>query len=238
MNPKKRNLVKEEVREHFRFTVASIILCVIVIFALTKFFQVTPGESLFDGIHYSHLFLATITPVAIYYGFNRNIFRAIAVGVLSSSIGCSISDSVFPYLGGHLLGYPMTLHICIIEEPHFAWSAIFAGAFAGIFLPRMFKKITHVTHFVHTFAASMASMVYLLTFGFTGGDALQIVSLILVLFFSVLVPCLLSDIVIPSLVFSESSFNEIMEHHNHNHGGHSHNHSHAKDTEKVTTDVK
>ncbi len=185
------------------------------------------NEGLFSKIHYVHLFLATITPVAIYYAFNKDAVRAIGVGILSSSIGCTVSDSVFPYLGGHLLGYNMTLHICILEEPQFAWSAIFIGGFAGIFLPRLFKKITHVTHFVHTFAASMAAIVYLLTFGFNGTDVMQIVSLILILFVSVLVPCLLSDIVIPSLVFSESSFNEIMEHH-HGHS-HSHAHSHTKD---------
>lgn len=170
------------------------------------------SQDLFKKIHYAHLFLATITPVAIYYAFNKDVIRAIGIGILSSSIGCTVSDSVFPYLGGKLLGYNMDLHICILSEPQYAWSAIFIGAFMGIFLSKFFKNITHFTHFTHTFAAAMASIVYLLTFGFTGGDALQIAYLILILLVSVLVPCLLSDIIIPSLVFSESSFNEIMEH--------------------------
>ncbi len=199
-----------------------------MILVLNKFVHGYLSQDLFNKIHYIHLFLATITPVAIYYAFNKDVVRAIGVGILSSSIGCTVSDSIFPYLGGHLLGYNMTLHICILSEPQFAWSAIFAGAFSGIFLPKLFKKITHVTHFIHTFAASMASIVYLLTFGFTGSDAVQIIYLILILLFSVLIPCLLSDIVIPSLVFSESSFNEIMEHtHGHNHSHmHSDNHNH------------
>ncbi|MBS1516074.1 MAG: hypothetical protein JSS63_13640 [Bacteroidetes bacterium] len=223
MNSQRLHIVKEEVSEHLKFTVISVLLCLSLILVINKFAQGYMNETTFSSIHYIHLFLATITPVAIYYAFNPDVVRAIGVGILSSSIGCTVSDSVFPYIGGHLFGYDMKLHICILEEPQYAWAAIFIGAFAGIFLPRLFKKITHVTHFVHTFAATTAAIVYLLTFGFTGSDTIQIIYLIIILFISVLVPCLLSDIVIPSLVFSESSFNEIMEHH------HSHSHSHNHD---------
>lgn len=206
-----KHIIKEEISEHLKFTIISITISFIGILLLNKYQKSFLTQDLFKQIHYLHLLLASITPASLYYLYKKDTIRAVGVGILSSSIGCTISDSVFPYLGGNLLDFKMILHICLLSEPQFAWTAVFAGAFIGILLARTFSKVTHISHFAHTFVASVSALTYIITFG-QSDSPYSVFFIIIILLFSVLIPCMLSDIVIPSLVFSESSFNDIMCH--------------------------
>jgi hypothetical protein len=154
------------------------------------------------------------------------LILGILLSVTSSSITCSLSDIVFPYLGGILLQYEMDFHLCIIEEPFLSWIFIFSGAFIGFFLSAYIRKLSRYTHSVHIFLSSMAAGMYLITFG-VGLLSLKALIFLPILIVSVLLPCVMNDIGVPSYVISVSerlgkSKDEILasmheEHHGHKH---------------------
>jgi hypothetical protein len=104
-----------------------------------------------------------------------------------------MSDIVFPYLGGTLIGGTVTLHICFIEHPWLIALSAFAGIAIGLLRPW-----TRFPHAGHVLLSTYASLFYLTTFGVA--DWVPLLPLaFLILFVAVWVPCCASDIVFPLL---------------------------------------
>ena len=102
-----------------------------------------------------------------------------------------------------MLGVPMTLHVCLIQHPLVVLPFVFAGIFVGFVLPSV-QRSTFFSHAVHVLLSSIATMLYLISFGIA--DWLKFAALVfLLLFAAVMVPCCTSDIVFPLLFTRQES---------------------------------
>jgi hypothetical protein len=229
---KYKNIFLDELDNHIRFTIFAVLLAAVIIFLMRQYifpsyFQSTgSSEELFEGFFISHLFFAALTPAALFSIYKRSLWLGIGIAIITSSVTCTLSDIVFPYIGGLLLKYDMHFHVCIIEEPVKAWSFIIGGAFIGYFLSQYVRKLSRYTHTAHILLSSLAAGMYLITYGvaFLSLKALVFIPILIV---SVLVPCVMNDIGIPSYIVSMLGKNkkekkEILdsihaEHHDHHH---------------------
>jgi hypothetical protein len=153
------------------------------------------------------------------------VWLGVLVAVITSSITC-INDIVFPYLGGLTLGYDMHFHICIVEEPLASWSFIISGAVIGFILSPSVTKLSRFTHGLHIFLSSTAAGLYLVTYGV---EAFSIKTLLFIpiILVSVLVPCVMNDIGVPSYIVSfnpQAGINkkELLDEIHHEHHDHHH----------------
>lgn len=232
MEHKYKNIFADELYNHLKFTIWAVVIAAALIALYKQFIipathiQASGSEGLFEGFFVSHLFFASLTPAAIFRIYKKPIWIGVIVSVISSSVTCSLSDIVFPYLGGKLLGYSMDFHICIIEEPITAWSFVISGALIGFFLSDRVKKLSRYTHGAHILLSSLAAGMYLVAYG-VGLLSLKALIFLPILIISVLVPCVLNDIGVPSYIVTLTSktgkarkemLDEIhSEHHGHHH---------------------
>lgn len=223
------NIFIDELSTHWKFTAGAVILSALIIGVLKfSFFpEASPDtEHLFEGFFIAHLFFASLTPASLLAKYNRALWLGVVVAIATSSVTCTLSDIVLPYLGGLVLGYDMHFHICIIEEPLTAWSFIIGGALLGFLLSGSVRKLSRFTHGFHILLSSTAAGMYLITYGV---HVLSFKALVFlpILVVSVLVPCVLNDIGVPSYIVSINAgsrkdkrglLDEIHhEHHDHHH---------------------
>ncbi|MDP8212987.1 MAG: hypothetical protein P9X22_06845 [Candidatus Zapsychrus exili] len=196
-----------ELAEHFPYSVMGVLFSIIVMGILT-FIAKTVGssdalpsvsEELFHIFHPAHVFFSAVATTSMFWRHdNKNIFKAIAIGLIGSIGICGISDIFFPFIGGSILGIHMHLHICILEDPSLILSFAVVGVLSGILVAKSIDKSTQYSHSVHIFLSSMASLLYLISFGMI--DWMHaIVPVFFVTVFAVVLPCCLSDIVFPIL---------------------------------------
>lgn len=157
-------------------------------------FSSETSRAIFHTLHPAHIILSALVTTAMYRRYREDIVVAVAVGFAGSVAICSISDIVFPYLGGALIGFPITSHVCFIEHPlPVAFSAL-AGISIGLLRPW-----TRFPHAGHVLLSTYASLFYLTTFGTLVNWIPFLPFIFLVLFVSVWIPCCVSDIVFPLL---------------------------------------
>jgi hypothetical protein len=228
-----RGIFLSELSHHIWFTAGAVLVAAALIIAARFIIfagtlrNETISENLFEGFFISHLFFASLTPAALFSIYKRTLWLGIALAVVSSALTCTLSDIVFPYLGGILLNYRMLFHVCIVEEPFLSWTFIFAGAFLGFFLSQYVRRLSRYTHSVHIFLSSLAAGLYLVAFGV---DVLSFKALLFIpiLVVSVLTPCVMNDIGVPSMIVSASfksaaKRKEALEELHEEHHGHKHN---------------
>ncbi|MCX7877506.1 MAG: hypothetical protein N2510_02570 [Ignavibacteria bacterium] len=222
------NIFIDEIIIHWKFTLSAVILSAALIFIWKHFLNRLNhyGETLFEFFFISHLFFASLTPAALLSKYRRVFWLGLTVAIVSSSVTCTLSDIILPYLGALLLGYNMSLHICIIEEPLISVIFIISGALTGYILSMKIIKLSRYTHAAHILLSSFAAGMYLITYG--AGD-LSLISLVFipVITLSVLLPCVANDIAVPSYFVSLNLQNNAErqnltddihgEHHNHHH---------------------
>lgn len=226
------NIFAVELSNHIRFTFLAVIIAAILLILSRKYlFSSYTGstllsEDLFDGFFISHLFFASLTPSALFSTYSRNMLLGVILAIATSAITCTLSDIIFPYAGGLLLSYNMSFHVCIIEEPMLAWTFIISGALLGFFLSKYIRKLSRYTHSAHILISSLAAGLYLISYG-VGFLSLKALLFIPIIFISVLVPCVMNDVGVPSYIVSLSAKAEInkkemlrdlhAEHHGHGH---------------------
>lgn len=223
------NIFLDELSTHWRFTFGAVVTSAILIIILkqTNIIKAHYGEEgLFETFFISHLFFAALTPASLLSKYRSVIWLGVIVAIITSSITCTLSDIVFPYLGGLTLGYNMHFHVCIIEEPVTAWIFIVTGALLGFFLSPYVRKLSRFTHGFHIFLSSTAAGLYLVTYG-VDVFSYKTFAFIPILLVSVLIPCVLNDIGVPSYIISinppsgknkRDLLDEIhSEHHHHHH---------------------
>ncbi len=189
-----KHIIKE-LKTHMPFTsfgaLTGIIIMVIVI--LTKV-PSHVSESIFYILHPLHIVLSAIVTTAMYKLHGGKALAGILIGYVGSIGIATISDTIFPYLGGMLVGAKMELHIGFIEK----WWLVNPLAFLGIAIGWL-KPTTRIPHFGHVLLSTWASLFNLMAFGVASWMRL-LPFVFLTLFFAVWIPCCLSDIVFP-LIF-------------------------------------
>jgi hypothetical protein len=157
---------------------------------------------LFHSFHYLHIVYAVIGTMVTFSRFSRNLVRGVILSVVSPAIFCTLSDVVLPALAGEILGVDMKIHICFLSwyDALNVIPLMLVGLVTGIVL-RSHKEsslgfFSLGSHFVHILISSLASLFYMVSYGF--GEWYQSMGLLfLLLVIAVVVPCTLSDVVIP-----------------------------------------
>lgn len=154
------------------------------------------SKELFHVFHPAHILISAVTTTAMFWKHEKRLVKAIIVGSIGSLTICGLSDIFFPFVGGLLLGFPMDIHICILQEPGLVLPFAVVGVMAGLLVTKSIEKSTQYSHSAHIFISSGASILYLSGYGLT--DWIHSVGAVfLVAIVAVMVPCCLSDIAFP-----------------------------------------
>lgn len=184
-----------ELKDHIPFTALASSLALIIMLSLYSYnpnFLLAQSKNLFHIFHPVHILFSAIVTTAIFYKYKKNIYKSIGIGFIGSVGICSISDIIIPYLGGVILNTEMSFHFCLIEHPLFLLIAAFIGIGFGLIIRK-----TIFSHSVHVLISTMASLLYLIEYGFVWYQA--IFQTFIIVFIAVIVPCCTSDIVFPVL---------------------------------------
>jgi hypothetical protein len=150
-----------------------------------------------------HIVFATTGTLITFFRFSKNVSRALLVGILSPMVFCVLSDAVLPYIGGRMLGVSMDLHFCFISEWHNVIPFLCVGLINGFVMRHHCdsEQASHglTSHAMHIFVSSLASMFYLVSHGLADWYT-QIGMVFLLLIVSVVIPCTLSDVVVPMFI--------------------------------------
>ncbi len=161
------------------------------------------AKILFHSFHFMHLVFASAGTLITFFKFSSNAFKGLLVGIFSPLFFCILSDAILPYLGGKALGVSMHFHLCFLTELHNILPFLFVGILSG-FATRFIKADTRAlhslgSHAAHIFVSSMASIFYLVSHGFFDWYT-KIGFVFMFLIFAVVIPCTLSDLVVPMMV--------------------------------------
>lgn len=202
----RHNTIKDEIICHLPIAIFAVAMTMVVLSFLS---YITPADvnahgahQLFHNFHYLHLLFAATGTVLTFRKYSKNIFIGILVGFLVPAVFCTLSDAILPYFSGELLGVDMSFHWCFIKKLGRVLPFLFAGMLNGWFMSEHDSNrqlfYSQGFHFLHIFISAMASILYLVSFGFADWHksiGLVFIQLILV----VLIPCTLSDIVVPMI---------------------------------------
>jgi len=187
----------------FSVAFALIILSILSAFSLGVLHEnlVQQGaELLFHSFHFMHIVFAATGSIIAFSRFSKNIWAALLVGTVSTTFFCMLSDMIFPYLGGRMLGVPMHFHICFVSDTLKVVPFLFVGVSNGLILSKhhdsKLGSYAISSHSAHILVSSLASTFYLVSHGFTNWYA-YIGLVFLLLIVAVVVPCTLADVVVP-----------------------------------------
>jgi len=198
--------VKEELREHLPYTIFSVAIGIAVLGVFTfmaKLLEadiIEPSHGLYHVFHPLHILFSAAATTAMFWRHSKKLFNAIIIGFIGAVGVCGISDIFMPYISGYLLGVEkMHLHICIIEHFMVILPFVIIGIILGLLVSPNTHKSTIFSHSGHVLTSSMASILYLVSYGLT-----EWIHVIGMLFFymvlAVIIPCCASDIVFPVLL--------------------------------------
>jgi hypothetical protein len=207
--------LSDELICHFPYAVAGVAFSLIVVSFLTYLSATIHGDSshmcdgagiLFHSFHFMHIAFAVTGTLVTYLRFSRNIIKALVVGTIVPSFFCVLSDAVLPYLGGRALGVAMEFHLCFVSELANVLPFLAVGLINGFVLSRHHASRQPVfsvySHAIHIFVSSFASLFYLISHGCVCWyECIGFVFLFLII--AVVVPCTLSDVVVP-LTFAKA----------------------------------
>jgi len=192
--------ILSELKHHIPFTLIATLIAVILI-AIIYQKNILISESFFHIIHPLHLFVSATVSAAIFYKYKNNFIQALLIGISASIIIGSLSDVIFPYLGGALLNFGTYFYLPLFEEPILIFSVAILGSIIGIE-----TKFTKIPHFVHVLLSVFAGLFYLVFFS-ASLNLINFIEIFLIVFVTVLIPCCISDIVFP-LLFVEKNENK------------------------------
>jgi hypothetical protein len=181
-----------ELKEHIPFTIIATLIAVLIIMYVQFILKKEIPDELFHTLHPLHILVSAIATSGIYYKYKKNIFQAILIGIIGAIIIGSISDIIFPYLGGTLLNLNTEFHLPIIENTLLILLVAAIGSVLGTF------KITKIPHMLHVLLSVFASLFYLITFS-PEFNMIYFIASFFIVFIAVIIPCCISDIIFPLL---------------------------------------
>ena len=157
-------------------------------------------SDIFHVFHPIHVLFSATATTAMFRRYDKKIYKAAIVGAVGALGVCAISDIFFPYIGGLISGAEMELHVCLVEDPMSIIPFTVFGIIVGLFAADVFseRKSTIFSHSGHIFISTMASLLYLTAYGFSGWMQ-NMFSVFLILILAVFIPCCISDIIFPLL---------------------------------------
>ena len=205
--PRRVSVLAIEFAHHLPYTIISSLIAMAAVwyFGVTQLPKLTaagtsPWEWSFHILHPMHIALSAIATTSVFWRHERQLLKALLVGFFGTIMPCGLSDYIFPFIGGRLLlGQPLGLHICLIEEPMLVLPFAVLGVLAGLLFEERLSGSSVFSHGAHVFVSSLASLLYLVSFGFTAWltDVHLVFPVFVVVVIAVWVPCCLSDIAIP-----------------------------------------
>lgn len=197
--------LRSELQIHLPYTIFSVSAGMLVLGLLTFVATLlkaqdisTPSQQLFHIFHPVHMLFSATATTAMFWRHERRLLKASVIGFIGAVAICGISDIIIPYISGSLLGVKMDLHICIIEHPMLILPFVAMGIFAGFVVSSEIKS-TIFSHSAHVLVSSMASILYLVSFGLS--DWILVSGLVLIyMVLAVMIPCCTSDIIFPLLL--------------------------------------
>lgn len=229
----KSNRLSKELKVHFPFTAFSAAAGIVIVAIITIFLssiQTLDGDDLnttddheqghleadissesrelFHVFHPIHVLFSASATTAMFWRFDKRLVRAVLVGFTGSIAICGVSDIFMPYIGGSLTGMEMELHICIIDHPEIVVPFAIFGVILGLIAADVFfdRMATLTSHSSHVFISTMASILYLTSYGFLNWMS-KIFPVFLIVVLAVLIPCCTSDIIFPLLFAKEEIHN-------------------------------
>ena len=195
-----------ELKNHSPFTIFGAITGIVI---MLFFHNISPKVSynIFYILHPIHVVLSALVTASMYKLYTRgkdNLWILFIIGYVGSIGIATLSDSIIPYAGEVILDLPnREIHIGFIEK----WWLVNPLAGVGILIA-YFKPTTKFPHSGHVLLSTWASLFHVIM---ASGQALNWPGYLVVfffLFFSVWIPCCLSDIVFP-LLFVKDKDNPI-----------------------------
>jgi len=196
-------LIYSELKIHSPFTILGA-LTGIVIIVICSFITIPANLSynIFYTLHPIHVLLSALVTASMYElhaSGKCTIWILILIGYCGSVGIATLSDCLIPYLGEVLLDLPNRgIHLGFIEE----WWLVNPLAFLGIAIA-YYNPTTKFPHAGHVLLSTWASLFHIIM---AVGDTLTWFSYLVVfffLFFSVWIPCCISDIAFPLLFVKE-----------------------------------
>ena len=208
-----------ELREHLPFSILAVLLA-LSLFGIVHSIQTLDAHKssrIFHVFHPIHLLLSAAATTSVFWTYEKKVIKSVLVGFFGSTIICSISDILLPMLGAHIFLQDMHLHICLLEEPELVLPFLVLGIFVGIFSSHLLDRASFFSHSGHVLVSAVSSLLYLTSYGV--GNLLDSLGWILVLLvFAVLIPCCLSDLVLPVLFArTDKGRQKLLRHHLHSH---------------------
>jgi hypothetical protein len=163
------------------------------------------GE-LFHVFHPIHVFFSAAATTAMFWAFDKKLMKSIVIGFIGSLAICGLSDIAIPFIGGSIARMDMKLHVCLIDHALSILPFAVFGILLGLASAELFTthSPTIFSHSAHVFVSTMASILYLTSFGFVQWmNNMFTVFIIVVL--AVLIPCCTSDIVFPLLFVKKTN---------------------------------
>jgi len=189
--------ILKELKEHVPFTFLAVAVSIGVVVFVRYYLVKELSEEFFHFFHFSHIIVSAMVTGALYYKYKEKIINALVVGFSGALIIGSLSDIIFPYLGGLILGLDIHFHLPLIEETASVLIFAFIGSLAGVIF-----KITKFPHFAHVFLSVFASLFYILIFSPVFVLS-HFVGAFFVVFLAVIIPCCVSDIIFPLLFIKQ-----------------------------------
>jgi hypothetical protein len=198
--------VCDEVLCHLPYAIFSVALAMIFLSLLSC----SSGQDvdtiltyrLFHNFHFLHLLFAGTGTMLTFRRYSKKVFLGVFVGFCVPVIFCTFSDAVLPYLGGVFINLDMKFHWCFINHLSTVLPFLLVGMLNGwIVSTHTSTKVLFYSvgvHFLHIFISSMASILYLVSFGFNEWWT-RMGFVFLYMIVVVLIPCTLADIVLPAL---------------------------------------
>jgi hypothetical protein len=198
----KRFHIWHELKAHLPFSAGAVLVSFAIVWLLEHWGKIGNLQSAFHIFHPSHLLLSATATTAMFWRHDKRIFKAALIGLFGTVPICGLSDSFMPYLGGLILGQDMHLHICIIEHPTMVYPFVLIGIAIGILGAQYLRNITFFSHAAHVVISSLASILYIISFGLTDWIP-YLGGLVIIVLLSVMIPCCFSDIVFPLFFIHE-----------------------------------
>ena len=158
---------------------------------------------LFHIIHYIHILCAIISSMMMFNKYAvKNKLVISLLSVINSILFCTLSDIIFPTIATKFLDISIPIHFCFLHTDDLFNLGLFAllGVIGGISLLYGNKKqsisIARILHVGHIWFGCIAALLYILAHcdidWFVNSG-----SIICLLFVSVVIPCIISDVIIP-----------------------------------------
>lgn len=204
---------------HFPYAVLSLAFGLILLSILTAnvYTQLSYASTifyqLFHSCHFMHIVFAAAGTTVTFFRHSRRWVTGLITSIVTPAIFCVLSDVIMPYIGGRLLGAHMRLHICFLHEytniPIFLLVGILTGFVLAMHVDRAHADsyVTRWLHFGHILLSSMASLFYLVSHGFYQWSSCM-GPVYLMLIIAVVIPCTISDIVVPVIIAKTGDVHE------------------------------